>query len=550
MPNENWSILDLALQHRAAAQARGERTLPRSLIGPKLRERRKALGITQTSLAAQLGISASYLNLIEANKRSIGGSLLKRMAEQLGLVIDELDGAAERRLVRDLRELAGEPLLAELRLDLASADALASGHAGWGRALVTLHRAWLDGNRAVSALSDRLNQDPFLGDAVHSMLSRVAAIRSSAEILDTVDDLTPGQRKRFSSIVDSESARLSDVAQALAAFFDKAHTRTRSITPVEEVDDFIFEHDNHFPRLEEAAADFRVAAAVGPECSEGALVEHLRRVHSVEVRVRPAAELGAAASRQPVAFDAEARVLSIADTAAPATRRFQLVRLAGDLFHQGQAVAAQLEGSPLLTSEAARRRAQRVLSSYLAAAVLLPYDSFHDAALGARYDIDYLAQRFGASVEQVCHRLVSLRRPGAEGIPFGMMRVDPAGFVTKRFPLPHLLLPRHGNACPLWAVYQAFQSPGAIVRQLADFPSGDRYLFIARTVEKERRGFAMPRRLMSLMLACDALHADKTVYAEGLDLSSAAPATPVGANCRLCTRHECAYREEDPIIDA
>ncbi len=550
MPNENWSILDLALQHRAASTARDAGALSRSLIGPKLRERRKALGITQTHFAAQLGISASYLNLIEANKRSIGGSLLKRMAEQLGLVIDELDGAAERRLVRDLGELAGEPLLAELRLDLASADALASRHTGWGRALVTLHRAWLDGNRAVSALSDRLNQDPFLSDAVHSMLSRVAAIRSSAEILDTVDDLTPEQQKRFASIVDSESARLSDVAQALAAFFDKAHTRTRSITPVEEVDDFIFEHDNHFPRLEQAAFDFRVAAAVDRECSESALVEHLQRIHSIEVRVRPAGELDAALSRQPVSFDAEARVLSIADTAAPATRRFQLVRLAGDLFHQGQAVAALLDGSPLLTSEAARRRAQRVLSSYLAAAVLLPYDSFHEAALSSRYDIDYLAQRFGASVEQVCHRLVTLRRPGAEGIPFGMMRVDPAGFVTKRFPLPHLLLPRHGNACPLWAVYQAFQSPGAIVRQLADFPSGDRYLFLARTVEKERPGFAMPRRLMSIMLACDALHADKTVYAQGLDLSSAAPATPVGANCRLCTRRECAYREEDPIIDA
>lgn len=551
MPNEKWSILDLALQHRAAAEgAREARALPRSLIGPKLRERRKALGITQTQFALQLGISASYLNLIEANKRSIGGSLLKRMAEQLGLVIDELDGAAERRLVRDLGELAGEPLLAELRLDPASADALASRHTDWGRALVTLHRAWLDGNRAVSALSDRLNQDPFLGDAVHSMLTRVAAIRSSAEILGTMDDLTPGQQRRFVSIVDSESARLADVAQALAAFFDKAHTATRSITPVEEVDDFIFEHDNHFPRLEQAAADFRVAAALGAECAEAALVEHLQRIHSVEVRVRPAAELDAASSRQPVAFDAAARVLSIADTAAPATRRFQLVRLAGELFHQGQAVAAQVEGSPLLTSEAARRRAQRVLSSYLAAAVLLPYDGFHEAAVRSRYDIDYLAQRFGVSVEQVCHRLVTLRRPGAEGIPFGMMRVDPAGFVTKRFPLPHLLLPRHGNACPLWAVYQAFQSPGALVRQLADFPSGDRYLFLARTVEKDRRTFAMPRRLMSIMLACDALHADKTVYAQGLDLSSSAPATPVGANCRLCTRRECAYREEDPIIDA
>jgi predicted transcriptional regulator len=55
---------------------------------------------------------------------------------------------------------------------------------------------------------------------------------------------------------------------------------------------------------------------------------------------------------------------------------------------------------------------------------------------------------------------------------------------------------------------------------------------------------------MSIMLACDALHADRIVYADGLDVASSAKATPVGSNCRLCVRRACAYREEDPIIDA
>ena len=176
--------------------------------------------------------------------------------------------------------------------------------------------------------------------------------------------------------------------------------------------------------------------------------------------------------------------------------------------------------------------------------------AIRDASLASRYDIDYLAQRFGASFEQVCHRLTTLRRPGASGIRFGFMRVDPAGYVTKRMPLPQLPLPRHGNACPLWAIYQAFQTPGAIVRQLAAFPSGDRFLFLARTVEKQRPAFGMPRRFMALMLACNALYADQTIYGDGIDLSSPAAAVPVGANCRLCTRRGCVYREEDPIIDA
>src|SRR5581483_961384 len=183
-------------------------------------------------------------------------------------------------------------------------------------------------------------------------------------------------------------------------------------------------------------------------------------------------------------------------------------------------------------------------------AILMPYAAFRAAALERRYDVEALARRFGASFEQACHRLVTLRRPGAEGIPFGLMRVDAAGYVSKRFPLPDLLLPRYGNACPLWALYAAFQTPGTVVRQLAEFPTGDRFLFVALAVEKPRPAFALPRRLMSVMLACNALHADRTVYADGLDLASSARATPVGANCRLCVRRECSYREEDPIIDA
>ena len=522
----------------------------RSLIGPTLRERRRALGITQSKLAAEVGISASYLNLIEGDKRNIGGVLLKRIADALGLALDELDGAAERRLVDDLGELAGEPLLADLRLDPAVTHGLASRHRNWARALIRLHRAWLDRGEAVGALSDRLNQDPFLGDAVHSMLSQVAAIRSSSEILETVDDLEPAQRQRFVSIVSDESARLTDVAQALAAFFDKAYTGTRSVTPVDEVDDFIFDRDNYFPELEQAATDFRAAAAIEGDCREAALVDYLRNTHGVQVIARPSTELDPTDVRHHAAFDTGTRTMVLAEAAPRPTRRFQLARLATELFHQGRAIDGVLARAGQLTTDAARRRARRALSSYLAAAVLLPYEAFLEAALRSRYDIDYLAQRFGASFEQVCHRVVALRRPGAAGIPFGLMRTDAAGFTSKRFPLPRLALPRHGPACPMWAIYQAFHVPGTVVRQLAEFPTGDRLLLIARTVEKTRPAFTLPRRFLSIMLACDALYADQTVYGDGLDLSSSAPAVPVGPNCRLCVRRDCLYREEDPIIDA
>ncbi len=522
-----------------------------SLVGATLRERRRALGITQAALAAQAGISASYLNLIEGGKRSIGGALLKRIADALGLALSEIDGAAERRLVADLAELCGEPLLADLLLKPGSAHVLAGRHREWARALARLHRAWLDRGQAVNALSDRLHQNPFLSDAVHSLLTQVTAIRSSAEILQTADGLDAARRARFVAIVSHESARLTEVARSLAAFFDKDAAGTRSVTPAEEVDDFLFDRDNYFEELERAAAQFRASTAIGgdaDDCSEAALVDYLQRAHGVQVAVRPVAELVPGEVRHMVAFDAATRHLVLAEEAVPATRRFELARLAAELFTQGQPVDGLLAQANQLGTDAARQRARRALGAYLAAAVLLPYEPFLDAAQRLRYDVDRLVQRFGASFEQVCHRLITLRRPGSAGLPFALMRVDAAGFTSKRFPLPRLALPRHGPACPMWAVYQALHVPGTIVRQLAAFPDGQRLLFVARTVEKSRPAFSLPRRLQSIMLACDALHADQTVYGAGLDLSSSAPAVPVGPNCRLCVRRDCVYRAEDPIL--
>jgi len=500
--------------------------MTRSLIGPRIRDRRRALGITQAGLAARVEISPSYLNLIEGNKRNIGGALLRRIADELGLGVDEVDGAAERRLLADLVELAGEPLLAELGLDARSADDLASRHAPWGRALVRLNRARVDREHAVGALSDRLSQDPFLGDAVHSLLTRAAAIRSSSEILESVPELSPGERARFAAIVGSQSRSLAEVAQSLAAFFDTDKAGTRAVTPVEEVDDFLFDRGNHFPALEQAGAALRAQARLDDGVEAG-LVTYLQRAHAVD-----AAALGIAAN-------------------TPAeTRRFLLARAAAERFDRSRAIDSVIADAPQLASETARARARRVLAAYVASAALFPYDAFRAAAVALRYDIDGLASRFGASFEQACHRLATLRSPGAEGIPFALLRVDASGFVTKRLPLPHLLFPRHGNACPLWAVYAAFQSPGSMVRQVAAFPTGERFFFLARTVEKPHPAYPMPRRMLSVMLACDALHADRTVYADGLDLSSSAPAVPVGSNCRLCARRDCAYRQEDPIIDA
>ena len=64
------------------------------LTGSRLRERRLALGMRQADLAAAAGISASYLNLIEHNRRRVAGDVLIRLAQVLGVEVGALEAGS------------------------------------------------------------------------------------------------------------------------------------------------------------------------------------------------------------------------------------------------------------------------------------------------------------------------------------------------------------------------------------------------------------------------------------------------------------------------
>ncbi|WP_153114957.1 helix-turn-helix domain-containing protein [Rhodocyclus tenuis] len=524
--------------------------MARIRIGSKIREHRKNLGITQAALAERCGISASYLNLIESDRRNIGGALLKRVADALELPIERFDGAAERRLLHELAEIAADPLLASPALAATSAADLVAQHAPWAHAIVKLHRACSERNEVVAALSDRYARDPFLGETVQEMSAHIASIRLAVDQLGRLAGPAPALREDVIADIADDSRRLAAVTQTLAGYLAKTPSAPRPLTPIEELEDFVVSHDNHFPQFERVAESLQSEIGLRSGHLESALVDHLEEVHRVQVRSSPLPGGAGASPRRRVShFDRQTRVFELLELAPEASRRFELARLAAEL-GAGEAIAAEIAASPVLTSAASRQRAARALSSYTASALLLPYAEFLAAAQATRYDIDLLARRFNASFEQVCHRLVSLRRPGAAGVRFGYMRSDPAGHVTKRFPLPGLPLPRYGTGCPLWAVYRAFQTPGALLRQLVEMPGGERFLLLARAVEKERSAFGMPQHFMSIMLVCDARHAAALVYGEGIDLSAQARATPVGQTCRVCVRSDCAYRQADPVVGA
>jgi XRE family transcriptional regulator, fatty acid utilization regulator len=225
------------------------------------------------------------------------------------------------------------------------------------------------------------------------------------------------------------------------------------------------------------------------------------------------------------------------------TQRFQLLHQVA-LLTQNDLIEATLDLARFHSPEA-RGIAKIGLANYFAGAALLPYRRFLQAALEVRHDLERLADLFGASIEQVAHRLSTLQRPGAKGMPFFFVRVDQAGTITKRHSATRLQFARFGGACPLWNVHQAFETPGRFLRQLAETPDGVRYLCLARDVSKPGGSFGAPVRRYAIGLGCEVTHADSLVYADGLDLRGRFE--PIGISCRICERPDCHQRSVPPL---
>ena len=232
----------------------------RSIVGNRVRQRRREKGMTQVELARRIGISPSYLNLIEWNKRQIAGPLLGKLARELEL--DELDAVSERRLLELLREIAHWPSLARLGIEVERTGELIGRFPGWARCVSALAHSEREAVSRVRTLTDRLSNDPFLGEAVHRMLSRVAAIRSASEILAEYPDAPAERRDRFHEIIHAESQELSDAGEALAAYLDKAEETDRLLTPLDEVEAFFEARGNRLDELDEAAG------ALAPELGD------------------------------------------------------------------------------------------------------------------------------------------------------------------------------------------------------------------------------------------------------------------------------------------
>lgn len=304
-------------------------------------------------------------------------------------------------------------------------------------------------------------------------------------------------------------------------------------SPWEEVRDFFHYCDNYVDAVDRAAEHFAGQAARGRDM----LVTAAEALEARGVRV------GFAEGDALRAYDPGEKRLILSSRAASATQRFQmLVQLA--LLTQNELIEATLDLARFATPES-RDIAKIGLANYFAGAALMPYRRFLAAAVETRHDLERLADLFGASLEQVAHRLSTLQRPGAKGVPFFFVRVDQAGTITKRHSATRLQFARFGGSCPLWNVHRAFETPGQFLRQLAETPDGVRYFCLARDVTKPGGAFLAPVRRFAIGLGCEIGHAGQLVYADGLDLKGRFE--PIGISCRICERPDCHQRSVPPL---
>lgn len=450
-------------------------------LGAKVRRLRREKRLSQAQLADQLGISSSYLNLIEHNHRNVTVDLLLKLADLFDLNISDMAEDDEGQLLADLMEAFDDALFEETDLTNTDVRELVRAAPSAARAMLKLYDAFRNSQTDIRSLATQVSEE--------------------AEIL-----------------LEYES-RL----------------------PADQISDFIQESGNYFADIEQEAERIRAEAGLDRGDLMIGMTAYLEQAFGVRVAVLPPMP-GMGSLRR---YDPNTRRLEISEMLPRSSRMFQISHQIGLLAASPVFDTLLMEGG--LRTPDVRALGRIALANYFASALMMPYGPFHQTARALRYDIELLQHHFDVSFEQVCHRLTTLQRPGAKGVPMHMMRVDIAGNISKRFTASGLRIPRHGGACPRWNVYTAFLSPGVINGQVSRMADGNAYFCIARTIQKGGGGYGAPQRVLSIGLGCDLAHARELVYSDGIDLEAADSAIPVGIQCRSCDRMDCRQRAFPPV---
>jgi predicted transcriptional regulator/DNA-binding XRE family transcriptional regulator len=446
-------------------------------LGARLKRLRRDLGLTQTRMAEDLGVSPSYFNLLERNQRPVTAQVLLRLAEAYDLDLKSLSSDPDAAGATGLSEVFSDQMFRDLAVARHEIAEVADSAPGVSEAVVRLYRAYLDQRRMTD----------------------------------------------LGALGRPEDGALQPV-----------------VTPSDWVRDFIQAQKNHFADLEEAADALSAELSQEPQDFAAAARERLLKRHGVQVRVVPVDVLPESVRR----FDHHRKRLFLSEMLTGAGRAFSLAYQLVLLDHRDLLEALADRAAP--PDRPTRNLLKVSLANYLAAAVLMPYAAFQEAAERTGYDIELMRARFGVSFEQACHRLTTLAKPGARGVPFFMVRVDSAGNISKRFAGSAFPFSRFGGACPRWNIHSSFRTPGRIITQIVETPDGQRYFTISRTVARTAAPYAGEDSDLAIGMGCELKYAERLVYSRGLDLREPAP-TGIGPACRICERPACPQRAAEPI---
>lgn len=320
---------------------------------------------------------------------------------------------------------------------------------------------------------------------------------------------------------------------------DLENTPGMGAQPYEEVRDFFHFVDNYVHELDVQAETLAAALYSDDTDHNSALISYLKKQFGVSVVFDGTVD---APLRQ---YNRERKLLTLNRLSQKSTQLFQLAYQISQL-HAAKEIDEIVQKTNFKTDEA-KDICRIGLHNYFAGALVMPYSDFLTAARSLRHDIELLAMRFETSLEQVCHRLSTLQRPGNKGIPIFFARIDRAGNITKRHSATRLQFARFGATCPLWNAHRAFEVPTGIIRQLAETPDGARYLCMATQTFKGMGGFAATKTSYVLAFGCEISYADQFVYADDLQIGERSRFDPIGISCRLCERVNCSNRALPPM---
>ena len=454
-----------------------------SNIGTKVRKERRSKGLSQSDLSKNLGISASYLNLIESGRRTITVPLLIKIGNELSLSLKDLTIESNKRLLSDVMEVLSNELFEDLDITNYDTTEFISNNPNIAKALLALN--------------------------------------------DTYRSLRDDTQNRLEEL---------DVRSSVKE-------RKLSRLPVEIVSDFLQENKNYFDSLEKKAENIRqkIYFEEGHRTIGHSLIQYLFNAHNTFVKVVTPAE----EEKYVKKYDKNKNTLFVSEMLNYSSRNFHLAYQIA--FFEGEEDINYIINNNKISSPDVINLLKISLLNYLASAILMPYDNFILTAKKFRYDVELLMHHYATSFEQVTHRLTNLQRPGNEGVPFHFLKTDNAGNVSKRFSLSGIHIPRYGGACPRWNVYSAFSSPGKINTQISRMPDGKVYFCIARAFEKGIEKYGAIKSFVSIGLGCDMQYAKELTYSDGMDLQNKKLETPIGISCRICPRTDCEQRAFPPI---